>query len=591
MTVRNSGSEPIEGVQLSMSLTREPLTSTDAVAAFLEDPTGVDAREVALTPEEEPAEEDATTDSTEDAEEAPVGETLAAGGAKVMSISADDEALDLPADAWGVYGISLALETPEGSVEVGAAVTTWVDSEVPNLDVAVLAVADGTAEDVAATLDATALDGVAVATDPTALTNALVFDNDLLEREVVRLPSGDPDLTSLAHGDGASILDLAVTEPSGSSILSTGKMPLIAPVQVLDDETLALAQDAGAIAALASRDTVGVEDLGSSLTLAEGSDLPIVSPDPVLSEIVAGGATNPAVDGALVAASALTEGGAALVTLDADGAVTPAGARLVETLLGSPWVTPVSMADLAASAADLDTSVDLPGTRDTENDLPADDVATLTSRLSSLTTLASVTDNPAAAVQEWGAGLVAGVRAAGRNAQALRESSLATALEGAEATLMGVAIAEGSDLNLLADSGDIPITVVNSLDKDVTVTVRLVSNSPNLVVEDSPEITVRGGQEATALVPVSAVSTANVTVVVGLETAEGDQACPVADLRHPRARGLGHRRRRDLHRLAGAPDGRGRHSHHSSRPHRHSPWPIAHSGGAAHRRRRPHRGG
>ncbi|WP_084079512.1 DUF6049 family protein [Demequina sp. NBRC 110057] len=535
VTVRNGGSEAVEGIQLALSLTSEPLDSTDAMAAFLEDPSSAATTQVALAPEDEPEPDadtsasgtDADADADADADVTPTGETLEAGGATVMNIEVPADELGLPTGEWGVYGISLDLVSGTETVHVRTAVTTWVDAQPGNLNVAVLAVADGTPADVATTLESTALEGVAVAVDPTALTNATVFDHSLLEREVMRLPAGDPDMTSLAHGEGASLFDVATSQASGSTVLTTDKMGLVTPVPVLDQATLELAAQAGSIAAIALPGTVGSEDLTSSLSVAQDSTMPILSPDRVLSEIIAGAASDPVVDGALVAASALTEDDAVLVSLGTDGAVGPAGAHLVETLLATPWVTPVSVEDLAEQASAFDASVELPASRDVDNDLPADDVATLTQRLSSLATLSTVTERPDDALEEWGSGLVAGVPAAGRTSSVLRDAALTSALSGSEATLMGVTIAEGSDLNLLADSGDIPITVVNTLDRDATVTVSLVSNSPNLIVESAPEITVKAGQEATALVSVSAVSTANVTVVVGLETSDGEQIAPL----------------------------------------------------------------
>ncbi len=530
ITARNTGDEPLEGVQVALSLTDAPLESTDDLAAFLDDPSDAATTEVARAPEADPdadqdTPEEATDDDADEAEEEALpGITLEPSAAASMSIGADAADLGLPEDEWGVYGVEISLESPDGSVHVAAGAITWADAEVPGIDVAVLALAEGSALDVASTLEDTALDGVAVAVDPTVLTNAMVLDHGLLEREVLRLPAGSPDLASLAHGGGGELYDFAVDRPSSSTVLTTGSMPLLAPLPVADDASVALAEQSGALASLVVPGTVGADALEGTVNVTGDSSLPIVAPDRVLTEIIAAASPDPAVEGALLAASALSDN-QVLVSVGGDGAVTGRMSHLIETLLDAPWVTPISMTDLAVST-DI-TEASLPETAGEDADLAADDVARLASRYANLTTLSTIVDRPADAMDEWAAGLVAGVSTQGRTASALREGAFTTALAGADATLGAVTIAEGSDLNLLADSGDVPITVMNGLDRDVSVVVEMGSNSPNLIVEDSPTVSVGAGLEATALVPVSAVSTANVTVVVGLESTDGEAISPL----------------------------------------------------------------
>ncbi|WP_144268071.1 DUF6049 family protein [Demequina sp. NBRC 110055] len=541
VTARNGGTDPLEGVQVVVSLTDAPLESTDALATFLDDPAVVATTEVVRAPEvvEDPdaadpdaTDQDATDDSTDDttaadgaADTDPLpGATIEPGAATILTAEADAEALDLPADEWGVYGVAVTLETPDGEVVVSAGAVTWADAEVPGVDVAVLAVAQGSPLEVSSSLADTDLDGVAIAVDPTQLTNAMVFDNGLLTREVLRLPAGDPDVTSLAHGDGAALYEFAAQRPSGASVLPLSAMPLLAPMPVADTSSVTLASEAGALAALAGPGTVGLDSLESTVNAVDGASAPLIVPDRVLTEIVSTAAADPAVPGVLLAASALGQS-QVIVSVGSEGAITPRTSRLVETLLDAPWVTPSTIADLATSADPA--PAELPATAGTDGDLAAEDVTALVDALADLTTFSSTVERPADALDAWGAGLVAGVTTEARTASALREGSFNTALAGAQATLGAVTIAEGSDLNLLADSGDVPITVMNALDRDVTVTVNMDSNSPNLIVESSPTITVGAGLEATALVPVSAVSTANVTVVVGVESPGGDLLSPL----------------------------------------------------------------
>ncbi len=90
------------------------------------------------------------------------------------------------------------------------------------------------------------------------------------------------------------------------------------------------------------------------------------------------------------------------------------------------------------------------------------------------------------------------------------------------ATLGSLYVAEGSDVNLIAASGNVPVTLHNNLNVDATVTVVMKSSSPNLVVQDQPLVTIPAGGDKTAHVAVTGVKSANVTATVALENPAGD---------------------------------------------------------------------
>lgn len=544
--ITNTGVEALTEVVLDVSVTEAPLADRAALAQFLEDPGAAPTRQVAQEPEPAP-EPDPEDDEAaggdpadEDAQDAPDEEPVAPGvtipaqeGTSLMAVAAAP-ALDLPQGEWGVYGVVVRTLVGGEVVTTEATAVTWSDAPVPELPLTVLVQAQGTPERLGALLGAADVPDVAVAVDPTQVTNALAFEHDLVSREVLRVPAGGPDVTSLAHGDDEAVLPLALALPSATSLGRLESAPWLAIPPVLDRETLAFVAANGAVAALASPDSIGDDAAreADAAVVADGAaDLPVLVPDAGLSETLSSYRPGtPAARSVLVAESALAAaeyaGSPALVapgrSWQLDG---PGPSVALTALMDAPWTKPMPLADLIATDA---APVNLPERAGADQDAPADAISLLDARIGDLRTLAGTTALPERALTDWGAPLATAVPAALRGQAGARNAVISGALEQAAATLDGVRIAESSDLNLLADSGDIPITVVNDVDRPVTVEVDLSSLSPNLRVESTPVVTVPAGQELVATVPVVAVSSANVGVVVVLRDADG---ATVSDVR------------------------------------------------------------
>ena len=568
----------VEEAVLRLDLTDEPLTSRADLAAFLTDPTSADMSAAAQeppVPEEEPDEQEVleadnvvtpagsptssepvsvTTDGeTTDVETTdpettdvdtieveneppePVGVQIGPGADTTFTLEVSAADLDLPAEDWGVYGATLVLVADDVELPVDSFTLTWGAQLVPPLDLAVLANASGPPSRIQGVLETSDLPGVAVVVDPTHVTTTTTGGANLAEREVFRRPLHTPDITSIAHSGNQSLLPLALSLPSptgasaGQSVVAAA--PWLAIPAAVDGRSVALAHRLEAAGVLALPNAAGFEQLASTTRapMARAAGAPLLLPDATLSDTVAQYRPGSPVAAALaVADSALlaTEqaGEPALVTLDRDWHIGRGAQSTLRELLNAPWVSTVSVTSLLeGTGPEVGTTEAL----DVESALPVERVDALGDRLDGFTLLATVTESPADALAEWGAELLRGISVEDRGRTAPRDLAVRKALETADATLNGLRIANSSDLNLLTESGDIPVTLLNALDHPVTVTVDLRSFSSNLQVLESPTVTIPASSDQTVLIPVEAVSTANVFMTAVLRNADSE---PVSDI-------------------------------------------------------------
>ncbi|WP_062077230.1 DUF6049 family protein [Demequina globuliformis] len=537
-TVQNTSNAPLEDVSLVLDLTDEPLSTSAELAAFLDDPSSVDASEIAREPAvEEPAEDEQEAEedsdgadagsSDEDSEE-PAGVTIAANQSRAFTVTAGD--VDLGGDA-GVYGVTVSAHTPSGTEVIDVLAATWTGGDLETLSLATLASADGTdtaAQQVIATVADTP---ASIAADPMLMTNGTLLDGGFYDREVVWLPAGNPDLTSLAHAEDPRLLEFALQRTPTSSLAASLDAPWIAAPAVLDGSTAALAQEQGALAMVALAGTVGLDDAREAVGDAPAAvvetpdgDLPVLLPHQAITEAVATYRPGtPAQWSRVVAETALASQAGVQGALLAPGDEwlrTPSSGDLLTRMSDLPWVEAVDVASLVDEDA---PALEVDQVRDADADLESHQVLSLGDQLEPLATLSTITTDPRAAYDGWGDALVNVVALSGRAGPAGREIAYASAMQDTRDVLAGVSIASGSDLNLLAQDGEVPVTVVNDLDWDVTVAVKLTSNSPNLVVEEVTEVDIPAGQSRVAMVGVSAVSSANVELGAQLLNDSGQQ--------------------------------------------------------------------
>lgn len=93
--------------------------------------------------------------------------------------------------------------------------------------------------------------------------------------------------------------------------------------------------------------------------------------------------------------------------------------------------------------------------------------------------------------------------------------------------LDAVRVEETSQVNFFAEKSVIPVPVTNDLPEPVTVYVTIDPNTPLLAVEESRvEVVVPPNSQASAQVPVQAISNGRVTLIVELSSADGVQIGP-----------------------------------------------------------------
>lgn len=86
-----------------------------------------------------------------------------------------------------------------------------------------------------------------------------------------------------------------------------------------------------------------------------------------------------------------------------------------------------------------------------------------------------------------------------------------------------ITVIPGGTVNLITDSGEIPVLIANEFSQDATVTVELESNSSFLITKKTATAEIPAHSDKTVLVPVEAIGNQDVDVNVTLINSEGDE--------------------------------------------------------------------
>lgn len=507
-------------VSASLSVTDAPLRSAAEVDDFVQEPLNSPSHAVAESP---------VTATSVPLPLTPG--TLPVGSSSTVSLSAAPGELGLPADTWGVYGVTVSVSVGDTVMWTSAAPITWQPALVPPLDVTVVASIAGSNERVASLLAATDDDRVSLLVDPSALTISQRLGLD--SREAYLLPAGNLDISSVAHAEAPALLDAALEESRRYSSL-----PWLAVAASSDDATAGLATQAGAVAILADPRWSAIEDPPAAVVTAKpAGDLelaPLILPDQGISATLASQPPQqPATNARVLAAAALYagEGHTSAVVAPGDGWVVDGTqpSRAVETLLDAPFVT---ARPLTTALSDADRpSMDLPEVSAHDSDASSEQAIGAVSSLARLDVMAASADSPSTMVMDARRAVFGAMSLADRADPDRRAAEYATAVEQADAVIGAVAVTSGNSLNLVSSSGNVPVTVRNDLDVPVTVRVAMMSSSPSLVTKEQPTATIDPGTEATVLVPVTAVSNDDVDVTVALRNEDGQTVAVAETLR------------------------------------------------------------
>ena len=517
-TVANTSSVAMMDLTVSLSVTATGLTTSARLQRFLDDPTSTPTRLVLAKPANESGQ------SVSGA-----GNILPAGGVVNIDLNASPTALGFKPNTSGVYGVVITVTGPTGILATRPAAVTWYDATISPLRVALLATASGSAEHVLQVTSAAAVPGAALAIDPVTVTDATQASALVAGREVFGLPSGDPDLTSLAHSDDKTLLNFALSDAAVNTAPALQGLPWLATIPAADAPTVKVAVQRGAEAGVL--DVTGGATLVTSAPVVDvtagNASLSVLVPNKQLSTILATYRPGAADAGARLVAEAALEAqhgdGVTPVVVapgDAWQLTNPGVSQPATELLGAPWVIPVSVRSVInGTARDKYAAPDSLGT---EEDMAPDLITALARQLDDLGQLAETTDTPDAVFLPGGRTLLQPLAVGLRATPDARADTYQASRDTVSATLGSLYVAEGSDVNLIAASGNVPITLHNDLDVDATVTVVMKSSSPNLVVVDRPVVTIPAGGDYTAHVAVKGIKRANVAATVALKNSDGD---------------------------------------------------------------------
>ncbi len=480
-----------------------------------------------------------TPEVREVARRIPAGTGVVAARTTVSATAvASPAALGLGAESWAVYGVTVQLLLADDVVKESRTFATYLGTTTPVTPVAVIATTAGAPERVAAILTAASVARTSLLVDPTALARVPEASQFTTLRDVYALPAGHVDVASLARAGDTTILSLALDD-STQADAAGAETSWIAVVPSLDRASVVLAQSLGAAAILVqpgASSTVPTLDGDPGLVFPSlvdaGPGTPVVIvPDPDLSLAIAGGRVPEALRPANVVANS-----ALIAMANTDGQVIVASpgtswmlnadhlSPALEALVACPWNRLVSLSSVLEGEPTAQALV--PDAVTDEADIPASQVGAAANRLRDLGYLAAATSGPASVYAGPAADILAALSFESRGDPETRESTIEDALARSGDVLAAVSLPQGSDLNLISTSGGVPITVTNNLDVDVTVTVVLETRSPNLRVRERPTATVAPGTSVQVLIPVTAVSSANVSAFVHLTDGEGHRLTP-----------------------------------------------------------------
>ncbi len=478
-------------------------------------------------------------------------------------------------DDWGARDLAVeVLDGPSG-VALGMARTfaVWYPTEVTTPTAVTVAVpvtgpainpyrrqatvaayADLTAPDgrLTALLDATEATPVTWVIDPSVLQDARTSEAGAAwadrvaaaaaDREMLLLPWGDADLTALARAGDTELTAAAIERAEAAALPWTFRIAW--PAEPLPGLTIAAAAvTAGADAVVVAPGrleppaVLTYTPTGRSTVVADGRDVSVLVPDARLSGALTTGAFGSsdatAVTPALAAQDLLAELAVVnrerpstarhlLVTVPRDWAVRPAvAAAQLAALAEAPWVDLAGVDDLLrAPDPDVDRGT-LPVAPLVTGILDPAELAATRSAMVERDTLAQMLADPAAVTGDPETELLALASQAWRAEPATRSRLLATAAGSAQRLRTGVSVDQSSTVNLISQSGEMPVRVVNTLTQDVTVVVGLDPAEARLVADQTVTVTVPSRDAATIQIPVHAVGSGDVAVRVTLTTEQG----------------------------------------------------------------------
>ncbi|MBC7551608.1 MAG: hypothetical protein H7269_12070 [Cellulomonas sp.] len=185
-------------------------------------------------------------------------------------------------------------------------------------------------------------------------------------------------------------------------------------------------------------------------------------------------------------------------------------------LANAPWVTPTPLSGLIGTADPQVERTDLPERSKVDSELAPTAIGAMRTARTDLTTFAAIVANPAALTADADVAVLAPLSVAWRAEASGRAVVVQEVVDDLTTRANGVSVLPGSGVNLISQSGTLPIGLSNELDQDVTVQVSLEPASRVLVVDGAETVVVPARSEMQARIPFHAVGSGDVRVEVTL---------------------------------------------------------------------------
>lgn len=196
--------------------------------------------------------------------------------------------------------------------------------------------------------------------------------------------------------------------------------------------------------------------------------------------------------------------------------------NVLSTLENHPRIDLAPVSTLAGTPQSSPDRTPLPVTTSPVADLRTATVARAWDRIAEVRAFAGVTADPASLSSAPVTTTSAALSVAWGSATTDRVRLLDDARAQVTAILGGISVVAGSDINLISDRGNLPVRVRNDLGVAVSVGVALVPDDPRLSILDVPSATLEPGSEQNVQVPVRAIGSGDVSVVVRLTGPDGE---------------------------------------------------------------------
>ncbi len=184
------------------------------------------------------------------------------------------------------------------------------------------------------------------------------------------------------------------------------------------------------------------------------------------------------------------------------------------------WLTTHHLSDLVALSTPSSQAYTFPDQTDAKHLLSKQVIADVQAALKKVSVFARVVPEPTALTGSLTAAGQALSATAWRSNPTARTQLANEILEQSAAITGAITVDTGSDINLIATGSEIPLTVRNGLDQDVSVLVRLRPDNPRLQATTDVPVTITAGGSQQVRVPVTAVGSGDVTVTVQILTTE-----------------------------------------------------------------------